>query len=334
MQFDPGEMFGSRPVASCRGIDEAREVLGDVFLPVDFPTARATNRVDMKLNALTVGGLTCGYMRFSDAVRIETAEAKNFHVDIPMAGQAWMRAARGTPIYGTRTTAAVFMPGRPAVLDCGEGFAQLSLMLSRSQLEQELENLLGIEAVQPLEFRAELDVAAPGGQMLMESLQLIDAASGQAIGPLAHPLAAQRLEQVVMHSLLFGQPHNHTAALAAPVRAAGARPVAQAVELLRARPAHPWTVAELAAAVSLSVRSLQEGFRRSVGTTPMTYLRRLRLDRVHDELAAADPGTVSVTDVASRWGFVHLGRFAAAYRSAFSERPSDTLRSVGGRPKP
>ena len=79
----------------------------------------------------------------------------------------------------------------------------------------------------------------------------------------------------------------------------------------------------------MSVRSLQESFRRSLDTTPMAYLRHLRLEKVRDELMAAAPGTVSVTDVAARWGFVHLGRFAAAYRSEFAERPSDTMRAAG-----
>jgi transcriptional regulator GlxA family with amidase domain len=85
-------------------------------------------------------------------------------------------------------------------------------------------------------------------------------------------------------------------------------------------------VAELAAASSTSVRSLQESFRRSLGTSPMKYLRDLRLEQVHKELVAAEPGPVTVTEVATRWGFVHLGRFAAAYRQRFTERPSDTIR--------
>jgi AraC-like DNA-binding protein len=328
MQSDTGEMFGSRRVASCRGVDQARQALAEFFLPVDFPSARASSIVDMELNALTVGRLTCGFMRFRDAVRIETAEAENYHVDIPTGGRATMRAGFGQPVHGTQQTAAVFMPGRPAELDCGERFAQLSLMIPRDQLQLELENLLGENVARPLEFSAELDLATPGGQMMLQALRVIDEASDQAGGPLAHPLAMQRLEQVLMHSLLFAQPHNHSAALAGHSPAAGARPVSRAVELLRSSPAYPWTVAELAADVSLSVRSLQEGFRRSLDTTPMAYLRHLRLEKVHEELARAAPGTVSVTEVASRWGFVHLGRFAAAYRSEFAERPSDTMRSA------
>jgi transcriptional regulator GlxA family with amidase domain len=200
-------------------------------------------------------------------------------------------------------------------------------MIPRDQLQLEMENLLSRALGRPLEFSAELDLTTPGGRMIMQALRLIDEASDQEGGPLTHPLAMQRLEQVMIHSLLFAQPHNHSAALARPSPAPGVRPVSRAVELLRDNPAHPWTVAELAAEVSLSVRSLQEGFRRSLDSSPMAYLRHLRLEKVHEELATAAPGMASITEVAARWGFVHLGRFAAAYRSEYAERPSDTMRA-------
>ncbi|MFF1876150.1 hypothetical protein, partial [Kitasatospora herbaricolor] len=78
MHLDTTEMFASRHVASARGVDQARRALSEVFLPVDFPSARASSIVGMRLNALTVGRVTCGYMRFNDAVRIETAEPENY----------------------------------------------------------------------------------------------------------------------------------------------------------------------------------------------------------------------------------------------------------------
>jgi transcriptional regulator GlxA family with amidase domain len=61
----------------------------------------------------------------------------------------------------------------------------------------------------------------------------------------------------------------------------------------------------------------------------MMYLRRLRLHHVHAELAAHSPDSVTVTMVAGRWGFVHLGRFASQYRQLFGETPSETLRARG-----
>jgi AraC-like DNA-binding protein len=57
----------------------------------------------------------------------------------------------------------------------------------------------------------------------------------------------------------------------------------------------------------------------------MTYLRQLRLEQIHKELSDAEPGSVTVTEVAAKWGISHFGRFAASYRHRFSEQPSDTM---------
>ena len=117
MRSTPGEMFAGHPLLTSRDVDEARHALTDLFLPVDFPSARGRDSFDMQLNGLELGRVTCGYMRFEDAVRIETAEAENFHIDIPTSGRATMRAGLGSPIYGTPVTAGMFMPGRPVETD-------------------------------------------------------------------------------------------------------------------------------------------------------------------------------------------------------------------------
>ncbi|MDO8381805.1 MAG: AraC family transcriptional regulator [Microbacterium sp.] len=326
-----GDMFATHEVAFSRDVNHARQMLTDVFLPVRFPSVQASgNTFRMKLNALLVGRLTCGYMRFGDAVCIETAEAENYHIDIPTGGRARMRAGMGAPIYGTQSTAGIFMPGRPVEIESDGGFAQISLMIPRDHLKLEMQNLLGRELSRPLEFTGEIDLSTPGAQTIMQALRMIDGASHDKRGLLAHPLATHRMEQVLLHSLLFAQPHTYSDALTDPAPAAGARPVARAVELMRNDLSRPWSTSELAAEVAVSGRSLQEGFRRSLDTSPMAYLRRLRLEKVHEELARSE--FANVTEVATRWGFTHLGRFAAAYRSEYAERPSDTVRSARAEP--
>jgi AraC-like DNA-binding protein len=90
----------------------------------------------------------------------------------------------------------------------------------------------------------------------------------------------------------------------------------------------PITVAQVAAATGLHPRSLQLAFRRHLGTTPTNYLRRVRLEHAHRDLRNADPATgVTVTMIANRWGFPHLGRFSADYRRAYGFSPSHTLRT-------
>jgi transcriptional regulator GlxA family with amidase domain len=58
----------------------------------------------------------------------------------------------------------------------------------------------------------------------------------------------------------------------------------------------------------------------------LEYLRRVRLDRAHRDLEAADPSVDTVTAIAGRWGFTHPGRFSSIYKQAFGRSPSVTLR--------
>jgi len=86
-------------------------------------------------------------------------------------------------------------------------------------------------------------------------------------------------------------------------------------------------VSDIAAAIGVTPRSVQYTFRRHLGATPLQYLRRVRLDRAHRDLQAADPAVDTVTEIAGRWRFSHPGRFSRAYKQAFGTAPSATLRA-------
>jgi transcriptional regulator GlxA family with amidase domain len=86
------------------------------------------------------------------------------------------------------------------------------------------------------------------------------------------------------------------------------------------------TLSDIADAVNVTPRSVQYTFRRHLGTTPLEYLRRVRLERAHRELQAADPSSDTVMAIAGRWGFSHAGRFSRVYKQVFGLPPSRTLR--------
>jgi AraC-like DNA-binding protein len=103
----------------------------------------------------------------------------------------------------------------------------------------------------------------------------------------------------------------------------------RAVAFIEQHPDLDISVADIATAANVSIRAVQVAFRRHFDTTPMQYLRAVRLDRAHRDLLAANPtGGVTVTDIATRWGFHNHSRFAARYRRAYGATPRDTLRSA------
>jgi transcriptional regulator GlxA family with amidase domain len=221
--------------------------------------------------------------------------------------------------------AAVFSTDRPADLRWTADCVQLCVMVPRQRLESELELSLGRSLPEPLRFATTMDLSTPAGAGWREALGMAARELEHRRGLATHPLTSRHLERLLVDGLLLAQPHNYSEPLEGAVRAGPRSAIAAAVELLEDRSAEPWSAATLARAVHVSVRSLQEGFRRDVGTPPMTYLRTVRLRRVREILQRLPPGSTTVEAVAARQGFVHMGRFAATYRLTFGEPPSTTL---------
>lgn len=87
------------------------------------------------------------------------------------------------------------------------------------------------------------------------------------------------------------------------------------------------SLTDVAAAVHVTARTLQYMFRRHLDLPPMEYLRRVRLDHAHHDLQHADPAATTVSTIAARWGFGHVGRFSGMYRRVYGCTPSATLRA-------
>jgi AraC-like DNA-binding protein len=317
-------------VARTSDLDEAQDVMQSTFLPLRlrFLEPLRSGGLDLKLNATQVGGLTVSYVRVAHDLHVDTVEAENYHVNLPLTGGTYSRSGRLERVQSTRRRAAVFMPGLPADIDWHGACAQFCLMLPRRVLQQELEAMLDRPLSEPIMFTPGMDVTSGAGRAWVDALRLIERQARDRHGLLDHPLATGHLEKLLVDGLLLGHTHNYTDALAQPRRPCAPPSVREAIELMRSRPEHPWTTAALARSVAVSARSLQDGFARSIGVPPTRYLRDVRLDRVHENLRFAEPHTATVSQLAGRWGFLYLGRFAAAYREKFGESPSETLRGV------
>jgi AraC-like DNA-binding protein len=128
-----------------------------------------------------------------------------------------------------------------------------------------------------------------------------------------------------MEGILFRLLHRSPLyrAISQPRRQAASRDVRKAELFVRAHVSTTLTLADIASAAEVNVRTLQINFLRYRNMTPMEFLRNVRLDRARDLLIA---GSVQVVDAASDSGFSHQGRFAARYRARFGETPSATLK--------
>jgi AraC-like DNA-binding protein len=143
----------------------------------------------------------------------------------------------------------------------------------------------------------------------------------------AQPLLVAAAEQLMLTTVLAAFPSN---ALTDPTiedrHDAHPATLRRATAFIEENAHRAITAADIATAANVTVRAVQLAFRRHLDTTPLGYLRRVRLEHAHRELLAADPASETVTAVAYRWGFPSTSRFAAEYRAAYGVTPSRTLR--------
>jgi AraC family ethanolamine operon transcriptional activator len=103
------------------------------------------------------------------------------------------------------------------------------------------------------------------------------------------------------------------------------RAVLRAREFIDAHLDQPISLMQICRVSYASPRALEYGFREAFALSPMAYVRCARLSRVRHELHLAEPRPRTVTRLAMKWGFWHLGQFSRDYRAFFGELPSETL---------
>ncbi|WP_328807700.1 AraC family transcriptional regulator [Nonomuraea antri] len=307
-------------------LDEVRDEVAKVFCPHRLDLAGDAALLAAQFNSVQLGSVRISYLDYGADVHIEPGDLDTFFLAmIPLTGRSLIRAG-DKEIVSTPSLASLPSPTRHLDMRWAAGCPQLLIKFERTALERALEQLLGEPLDEPIIFGLGVDMTLGWTRSWRGMADLLVREAEHDDGLTAQPLAVAHLENAMMSLLLTSQPSNYLERLTAPRPPALPKVVRRAMEFIEGHAHLPLTTSDVAAAVAVSSRSLQEGFRAHLGLTPMAHLRSVRLVRVHEELAVADPARATVTTVAARWGFLHQGRFAAMYRERFGQQPSETLR--------
>jgi AraC-like DNA-binding protein len=326
---------GATQVVSIRtgDLDEARYVVSRYFYANFVDLLQPSARLAATFNVVQTHGVTVGELAYGADIRMRLGELGAYHVDVPLSGRlVWRQGAHGDAV-ATTEQAAVFQPVGETVLERWAADCRLlAVKIDQQALETELERMLGTPVRAPLHLGTTLDLSRGTGLSWARLVRFLASEADNPDGLIGHPVLGARLREDLLRGLLLAVPHRYRERLAeAGRRPAAPRAVRQAVDAIQEHPERPLTVGGLSELVGVGERALQHGFQRHIGMSPMAYLRHVRLARVHEELQANAPGEVRVGDVAHLWGFTHLSRFAALYRTRYGVSPSETLHTGSGR---
>lgn len=182
------------------------------------------------------------------------------------------------------------------------------------------------QAPLPIRFEDFRPVDAASARMWMSTVEYVkncvlaeDAmATPLVLGHASRLLAAVLLSAFPTGATGDGSPHDRTDGKPALLR--------RAIEFMDSNVDSDIALVDIAEAIHVTPRAVQYMFRKHLDTTPLQYLRRVRLHHAHQDLLRADRMHDTVTTIAARWGFMHSGRFAVLYRQTYGQSPHTTLR--------
>jgi AraC-like DNA-binding protein len=312
-------------------LDEALEICDSALYPGQIlRILENPDRFSMQQRSSRIGPITMVDLTFGTEIQLDctVSSRSTYHVNLQLGGRVVVEHRGRELIMEPGRAAVQQVEGKTALTHWNAGSRLLSVKIERAAVDKALSDLLGHEIGTPIAFEPGLDTTNGHGRSWEVLVSTINDQIGEGNDLALQPLVADPLADSLLRGLLLSADHPYRDALMAPAPVPRPSAVRTAIDIIESEPLCPLTTSSLAARCHVSVRALQEGFQRYVGIPPTSYLRNVRMRHAHDELRAADPSVSTVASIAVRWGFHHLGRFAAAYRAKYGEHPGATLRKT------
>ncbi|NMZ57130.1 AraC family transcriptional regulator [Pseudomonas nitroreducens] len=206
-----------------------------------------------------------------------------------------------------------------------DGHAHHGLSVRRSLFARRLATLLGRPISHKVRFQPRVDLRNEAFQGIKA---IVAMATGNEFDLLINSSALMpaRLQEMLVDSVLEIWPHNYSDALRRPAPQIAPRHVKLAMDYIQEHPDALISGSDLAELTNVSLRALQEGFRRFVGSSIVAYQREVRLQRAYDALQ--QDGSQSVSEISLALGFSNVGRFCQYFQSAYGMSPADLRRNL------
>lgn len=299
-------------------IDDTRERIASVLQPHRLTPGSSSAGHSAYMNYVRLDSLAFGSLCYAGAMGVEAGEIGDYYLvilslsgygDVSVNGRRTIVGQSQGVVVGPSTRFGGTFSG-----DCEQFFVRV-----------EKQAILAHSGYGHLQMDPTVDLSRPELAPWLAQLHMLTSSPETVALAQRDRRVAVEIERLLVLLLLAGQPH-HSQECARPSLLLP-RTVRRAEAFIAEHAAEPLTLADIANAAGVPVRTLLHSFKHFRDVSPMQLVREVRIDMSRDLLLRAG-ATERIANIALSCGFVNLGRFASAYREKFGETPSDTLRGV------
>jgi AraC-like DNA-binding protein len=276
------------------------------------------------LNKLTFHDMS--YTMYDGEARIHVADMGNVYLcELNLAGQSYV----GKNIAETR-----FSAGEIYMINAHQSHTkswssdghQIIIKIHERDINAAIERATGLPVCEPVIFTNMPFPLVDQMKTLFQMINLVctDIETEKSFfGSRSNCVAEELFIDLILESV----PHNYSKKIKTPEAIIRPRHVRYAAEYIHSMIKTKINFENLVQVSGVSPRSLHVGFKKYYGTSPMAYLKNVRLDLARVDLKEGSPAVTTVTNVAMSYRFNHLSKFTKKYKARFGELPSETLRN-------
>jgi AraC-like DNA-binding protein len=320
------QLLDAYPLIRSRSAAEARDLVGRALSPHHLQVRTDARAFEARHNQIRLRETAINVLSYGAEVEIDPGERGDYYLlQLPLQGRARVRC-NDQEAWVHPEVMSVLQPRARTRMVWSSGCTMIMLQVPSQTLRAAWQADDGpLPALRLTRSRQDPAVAA-WWQAIGDMTHNLHQHGAQW---LRHPAAFAAMEGFLISGLELLRPDGAADGQAtAPMAQADSSRLQRAVDHIHAHAHEGLTLAGIAAAACMSPRALEAAFRRRYDSTPLAYARDVRLERVREALqqAARAGHAASVTDIALRHGFIHMGRFAASYKQRFGCSPSASLR--------
>ncbi|MEQ8514482.1 MAG: AraC family transcriptional regulator, partial [Chromatocurvus sp.] len=302
-------------------LDEARCRVSQVYC--DHRLSSRSGRVDAFHYHIPFRGISFNYMQYGTESRIEPGYLKDFYlIQLPLQGRAHVESG-GKVIESNPARASVINPSALTKMVWSHDCRQFTVQITKERLERIAASCLGIPVQEAIVFDTAMENGTAQHAPWWRHLFSFICEYSQECSFYRNTEILETELDNIIKALLYSLNHNYTAPLLHDAHTVRPRHVRLAMDYIHEHISENLSMDTLVALTGVSERRLYDGFRRFQNISPMRYVQQTRLKAVRSALQTCRD--TSVTEVATKYGFTQLGRFAGLYRQVYGELPSETV---------
>ncbi|MCH4245721.1 AraC family transcriptional regulator [Acinetobacter gerneri] len=308
-------------------LNETQSCVADIFKPHDLKACNAKIQSTSSMYHMNCGNLSISRLEYGMDVVIEPDCLEKFYlIQIPIAGHAQIEF-QNEKFVSYSQLGSIISPDLPIRMTWAACSPQITLKIPKQNFLQHCRQHLPESQQNALIFDPKLDLNSTNSLYFFQLYQNLLDSTIYENHPLNHPLVSKEFESNLYNALIYGQQHNLSSQfLRTDKNIISPYFVKNTQEFIEAHIHEALSIELLAEHAGVSVRTLFLGFKKFLGTTPMAYLKEQRFQNAHLDLIRSEH--LSITEIAFKWGFTHLGRFSQEYKQRFGHLPSSIKRKI------